>query len=308
MMNRFDPAKHQRRRKAAARWLAAAGAGLAGVLASVAPAQTNPAAVPAPLPVAAPLAPVQTSVSTAALSPTNAINQTAPPPATNTVSFVESLRTDPAFQPYTNLVDHSLFVPSSEIGGGGGASEVGPTFAGSLRVTGFYKRGDDIQASIEDRSDPDKKLFVRVGDSIADTDIKVVGFDLQGRAGLLKKGYEEGRLEYESEAMPPPATGKPGVPGMPGVPAPPGMQAAPRPGVAPLPPPPGAAPNMRPGTAPSAAPSAATDAASRLSARKQQRQQTITRLQQTLQTTTDPAARQRLQNYIQMLEKANAQE
>ena len=81
MMNRFDPAKHQRRRKAAARWLAAAGAGLAGVLASVAPAQTNPAAV-APPSVAAPVAPVQTSATAAALSPTNAINQTAPPPAT----------------------------------------------------------------------------------------------------------------------------------------------------------------------------------------------------------------------------------
>jgi hypothetical protein len=283
--------------------MAAACAAQLGVLAAIAPAQTNTMAVPPPT-IAAPVAPVQIN-GAAAVSPTNMMNQTATTPATNTVSLLESLRTDPAFQSYSNLVEHSLFVPSSEIGGVSGASDVGPTFAGGLRVTGFYKRGNDIQASIEDRTDPDKKLFVHVGDTIADTEIKVVGFDLQGRAVLLKKGDEEGRLEYESEAMPPPASNKPGAPG---VPAPPGMQGPPRPGVAPLPTPPAATANARPGAPPSAATSAAADAANRVAARKQQRLQTITRLQQTLQTTTDPAARQRLQNYIQMLEKANAQE
>ena len=287
------------------RWLSAVCIGLPGLAVPFALAQTNSAVVAPPPPMPAPVLPVRTNVAAATLPPNNAGHQTSQA-STNTVSLVESLRTDPVFQSYSNLVEHSLFVPSSEIGGVGGAAEIGPTFAGGLRVTGFYKRGDDIQASIEDRNDPDKKLFVHVGDTIADSDIKVVGFDLQGRAVLLKKGDEEGRLEYESEATP--APGRPGAPGAPGVPAPPGMPTMQRPGMPPVSAPPGAVPGARPGVAPVASTPAGTDAASRLAARKQQRQQTITRLQQTLQTTTDPAARQRLPNYIQMLEKANAQE
>ncbi len=267
-------------------------------------AQTNPP-VTAPQPMAMPVAPIQPGTAVTALSPTNTSAQTTST-STNTVSLLESLRSDSAFQAYTNLVEHSLFVPASEIGGVSSATDIGPTFAGGLRVTGFFKRGDNIQASIEDRNDPDKKLFVRAGDTIADTEIKVVGFDLPGRAVLLKKGDEEGRLEYESEAMP--AATKPGVPGAPGMPTPPGMPSVTRPGMPPVATPPGAVPNARPGAAQAASMPAGTDPASRLAARKQQRQQTIARLQQTLQSTTDPAARQRLQNYIQMLEKANAQE
>ncbi len=299
-------------RKTSTRWLAAACGGLLAAFATAAPAQTQtnaPVVVSPPANVAtATLA--GTSMAAAASPQTNVINQTAAAPAaTNAFSLIESLQTDPAFQPYTNLVEHSLFMPPSEIGGvSGGAADIGPAFAGGLRVTGFFKRGDDIQASLEDRNDPDKKFFVHIGDTIADTEIKVVGFDLRGRAVLLKKGDEEGRLEYESEAMPVAASGKPSAPGMPGVPAPPGMQTMPRPGVPPTPMQPGTTSGVRSGSTPSATAAAGSDAASRQAARKQQRQQTIARLQQMLQTTTDPAAKQRLQNYIQMLEKANSQE
>ena len=299
------------------RWVAAACGGLLAALAAGASAQTNASAAVAPVAGAVPAAMPQTNVPPAmpsppAVSPTNVVSQTAPPPAgTNAVSVLDLIQTDTAFQSYTNLIEHSLFVPTSEIGGGSGsAGDTGPSFAGGLRLTGFFVRGKVIEASLEDRNEPDKKLFVKTGDTIADTEIKVTGFDLRGRAVLLKKGDEEGRLEYESEAAP--VAGKPGVPGMPGAPGQPGMPMMQRPGMTPMPPQPGMPAGARTAVAsPGAAPTAAagpTGDANRQALRKQQRAQTITRLQQMLQGTTDPAAKQRLQNYIQMLEKANTQE
>lgn len=285
-------------RKIATRWLAAACGGLLAALAIAASAQTNAPTVVAPA----------TNIAPAAVSQTNVISQTATTPAdTNTVSLIDAIQADSAFQSYTNLLEHSLFVPASEIGGSSGASDLGPSFAGGLRVTGFWVRGNVIEASLEDRNEPDKKMFVKAGDMIADTEIKVVGFDLRGRTVLLKKGDEEGRLEYESEAMPAPTAGKPGAPGMPTVPGQPQMQ---RPG---MPPQPGMPPSSRTSvttsrTAPVAVAASGSGDSNRQASRREQRQQTITRLQQMLQSTTDPAAKQRLQNYIQMLEKANTQE
>jgi len=293
-----DPAKQQRMRKAATRWLPAACGGLFAALATAASAQTN-----------APTAVVSaTNIAAAAVSQTNVVSQTTTTPAdTNTVSLVDAIQADSAFQSYTNLLEHSLFVPASEIGGSSGAGDLGLSFAGGLRVTGFWVRGNVIEASLEDRNEPDKKLFVKAGDTITDTEIKVVGFDLPGRAVLLKKGDEEGRLEYESEAMPAPTTGRPGAPGMPAVPGQPQMQ---RPG---MPPQPGMPPSSRTSvttsrTTPVAVAASGSGDSNRQASRREQRQQMIARLQQTLQSTPDPAAKQRLQNYIQMLEKANAQE
>lgn len=278
--------------------------GLLAVLVIAAPAQTN-----VPVVLASP-----TNAAPTAVPQTNVINQTstATPSSTNVVSLAEALQNDPGFQSYTNLLEHSLFVPASEIGGSSGTSDTGPTFAGGLRLTGFFVRGKLIEASLEDRNEPDKKLFVKAGDTIADTEIKVVGFDLRGRAVLLKKGDEEGRLEYESETMPAPTTGKPGAPGMPGVPGPPGTMMQ-RPGMPPMPPQPGMPAGVRTSTAgfrtaPQAVVAGGSGDSNRQTSRREQRQQMIARLQQTLQNTPDPAAKQRLQNYIQMLEKANAQE
>lgn len=295
-------AKQRRKRRIAARWLAAACGGLLAALVLAASAQT-----PVPVAVASP---------SGAAAQTNTVSQTAPAASTNAVSLVEALQSDPGFQSYTNLLEHSLFVPASNIGGGSDAGDTGPTFAGGLRLTGFFVRGKMIEASLEDRNELDKKLFVKMGDVIADTEIKVVGFDLRGRAVLLKKGDEEGRLEYESETMPAPATaGKPGAPGAPAVPGAPGA-AMPRPGMPPTPQPgmPGGVRPAMPGgvrsgaTSARAAAAGAGDDSNSQASRRQSRQQTIARLQQMLQTTTDPAAKQRLQSYIQMLEKANAQE
>ncbi|MFA6563950.1 MAG: hypothetical protein WCV00_18760 [Verrucomicrobiia bacterium] len=298
-------AKQRRKRKIATRWLAAMSGGLLAVLAIAVSAQTN-----VPVVVAS-----STNAVPATVSQTNVISQTATAAtdSTNVVSLVETLQNDPGFQSYTNLLEHSLFVPVSEIGGSSGAGDTGPTFAGGLRLTGFFVRGKLIEASLEDRNEPDKKLFVKAGDIIADTEIKVVGFDLRGRAVLLKKGDEEGRLEYESETMPSPTMGKPGAPGMPGVPGPPGTMMQ-RPGMPPMPPQPGMPAAGARNTVTSsrtATPAVAAgggDDANRQASRRQSRQQMIARLQQTLQNTPDPAAKQRLQNYIQMLEKANAQE
>jgi hypothetical protein len=298
-------AKQQRSSRTAARKLAAACGVPLVALMLAASAQTNaPVATPPPVPVA-PAAGSQTNV----LSQAGAVA----PASTNAVSFVEELQADPGFQSYTNLVEHSLFVPVSEIGGSGGLSDIGPAFAGGLRLTGFFVRGKLIEASLEDRNDPDKKLFVKEGDVIEDTEIKVVGFDLRGRAVLLKKGDEEGRLEYESEAMPAPMAGKPGTPGTSGQPGTmmprPGMpQTMPQPGMPGGVRPAGISPRMGPSGGPGGGGgSGGGDDGSRTS-RRQSRQQMIARLQQTLQNTPDPAAKQRLQNYIQMLEKANAQE
>ncbi|OHE82869.1 MAG: hypothetical protein A2107_15150 [Verrucomicrobia bacterium GWF2_62_7] len=293
-----DPAKQQRTRKIATRWLAAACGGLLAALATAASAQTNAPTVVAPA----------TDIAPAAVSQTNVVSQIATTPAdTNTVSLIDAIQADSAFQSYTNLLEHSLFVPASEIGGSSSAGDLGPSFAGGLRVTGFWVRGNVIEASLEDRNEPDKKMFVKAGDMIADTEIKVVGFDLRGRTVLLKKGDEEGRLEYESEAMPAPTAGKPGAPGMPAVPGQPQMQ---RPG---MPPQPGIPPSSRTSVttsriAPQAVVASGSSDSNRQTSRREQRQQMIARLQQTLQSTPDPAAKQRLQNYIQMLEKANAQE
>lgn len=290
-------AKQRRKRETTTRWAAAACGGLLAALAFAASAQTNAPAIVVP--------PI--SVAPAAVAQTNVVSQTAPPASTNAVSLVEAIQNDPGFQSYTNLLERSLFVPVSEIGGSG-TGDTGPTFAASLRLTGFVKRGNDIQISIEDRNESDKKFFLRVGDTIPDTDIKIVGVDLRGRAVLLKKGDEEGRLEYESEVMPAPTAGKPGAPGMPGAPGA-TMQ---RPGMPPTPLQPGMPGGARtsmasPRTTTPAATGGSGDS-NRQALRREQRQQTIARLQQMLQSTTDPAAKQRLQNYIQMLEKANAQE
>lgn len=238
---------------------------------------------------------------------TNGVSQTAAPlAATNTVSLVDTIQSDAAFHPYTNLVEHSLFVPASDIGSSG-AGDAGPTFATEWRITGFFKVANDVQISLENRNEPDKKFFLRVGETIPDTEIKIVGVDLRGRAVLLKKGDEDARLEYESEAMPPPNAGKPGAPGAPSVPGPSGtaMQRPPMPTPTLTPPAPGGARSSA-GSARSPAPGGEESGSQ--ASRKQSRQQTIARLQQMMQTTTDPAAKQRLQSYIQMLEKANAQE
>jgi hypothetical protein len=300
--------KQRRKRKTPTQQLAAALGGLLAVLTLAATAQTN-----APVVVTPPVA------EASAVAPqTNVISQaeTAAPVSTNAVSLVEMLQNDAAFQTYTNLLEHSLFVPASEIGGVGG-SDTGLTFAGGLRLTGLIVRGGIVEASIEDRNDPDKRMFVKADDVIEGTEIKVVGFDLRNRAVLLKKGDEEGRLEYEMEAMPAPAstTGKPGVAGMPGMPPPQGAM-MPRPGM-----PPSLQPGMAAGVrssgggprlapSPTSSSSAANSAgsASQPTSRREQRQQQIARLQQVLKSTPDPAARQRLQNYIQMLEKANTQD
>ncbi len=297
------PAKQPQTGRTAAQWWAAVWCGLWVACAAVAPAQTN-----VPVAAASPA-----GVAPATATQTNAVNQTsAAPPATNTVSLVESIQADSSFQSYTNLLEHSLFVPASDIGSSG-AGDQGPSFAGSLRVTGFWKQNGVIEASIEDRNEPDKKMFVKMGDMVGDTEIKVVGFDLRGRAVLLKKGDEEGRLEYESEAMAAPTTGKPGVPGMPAAPGQPGMAGAQRPGMPPTPPQPGMPPGSRTGgfpsrTSPQAVAAGGSGESNRQVSRREQREQTITRLRQMMQSTTDPAAKQRLQNYIQMLEKANTQE
>ena len=119
---------------------------------------------------------------------TDVINQMAAAPvATNAVSLAESLQTELAFQPYANLAEHSPFMPYFKPGDNSGAGDAGPFFTSGLRLTGFFKMGNDIQASIEDGSDSKKKFFVRIGDTIADTGIKVVSFDLRVRAVLLKK-------------------------------------------------------------------------------------------------------------------------
>lgn len=288
------------------RWQAAACAAL--LVAMVAWAQTNtPMAVTLPANAASATAPSA-----------GVISEGAPPPsATNTVSLIEMIQNDGAFQSYTNLLEHSLFVPASEIGGSS-AGDTGPTFAGGLRLTGIVVRGVVAEASIEDRNDPDKRMFVKTGDVIPDTEIKVVGFDLRGRALLLKKGDEEGRLEYEMEAAPAPATaGKPPAPGMPSMPPPQGAMMS-RPGMPPSSQPAGAFSGARPGggggfrnAPPSATASGSSGSsgnAGQQTSRREQRQQQIARLQQVMQSTADPAAKQRLQSYIQMLEKANAQE
>lgn len=299
------PVKQQRRNSTAAQRLATVGCGLLVAYAAASSAQTN-------VPVAAASS---ASAAPAAARQTNTVSQAAAAlPSTNVVSLIDTIQADSAFQSYTNLLEHSLFVPASEIGGGsGGASDLGPSFAGGLRVTGFWKHGDVIEASLEDRNEPDKKMFVKMGDMVGDTEVKVVGFDLRGRAVLLKKGDEEGRLEYESEAMSAPTTGKPGAPGMPPAPGQPGTAMMQRPGMPPTPPQPGLPPGSRTGAFPSRTPPQAVTAggsgdSNRQVSRKEQREQTITRLRQMMQSTADPAAKQRLQNYIQMLEKANSQE
>ncbi|MCX6906583.1 MAG: hypothetical protein NTY01_00930 [Verrucomicrobia bacterium] len=296
----FALLEQRRTSKTATRWRAAACAALSVAMAMAAWAQTNaPVAVTSPA--AAPAAGV--------------ISEAAPTPvATNTVSRIEMLQNDGAFQSYTNLLEHSLFVPASEIGGVG-AGDTGPTFAGGLRLTGIVVRGNVTEASIEDRNDPDKRNFFKAGDVIPDTEIKVVGFDLRGRAVLLKKGDEEGRLEYETEAMPAPVAAKPGVPGMPAMPPPQGVL-LPRPGMPPTQQPSGMSAGARTGgggfrTAPPAASGGSASGSSNAgqqTSRREQRQQQIARLQQVMQSTADPAAKQRLQSYIQMLEKANTQE
>jgi hypothetical protein len=303
--------QRQKRKAAVRRWAAACG-GLLAVLVLAASAQTA--------------APAGETPPAATPPQTNLVNQAAAPNSTNTVSLVETLQNDPGFQSYTNLLEHSLFVPASEIGGSGDSDDLGPKFAGGLRLTGFFVRGAKIEASLEDRNEPDKKFFVEAGDIIKDgelikvrdlkkhgaimdgTEIKVVGFNLRGRAIHLKKGDDEDWLEYESEAMPAPAaTAKPGAPGTPTVPGAPGA-AMQRPGMPPtMSPQAGMAGGPRPGPFGPRAGGGGDDSASQGS-RKQSRQQTIARLQEMMKNTPDAAARQRLKNYIEMLEKSNARD
>ena len=225
---------------------------------------------------------------------TNGVDQTT---SGTTNNLSQTIVNDPAFQRFTNLVAHSLFTPTSA--SSTGASDTGvPAFAADLRLTGIFKFGDVIQVSIESRSEPDKKLFVRVGEMIGDTGIKIVSVDFPGRAVVLAKGEEQGRLEYESEAAPAPpqqvaGAQKPGTPAMMPPGGPPGGPPGPRGGLNQPPPPQG---------------TSGTDGNSMRTTRAQNRRQTIDRLRQMLQNTTDPAAQQRLKSYIQLLEKANSEE
>ncbi|MCX7825260.1 MAG: hypothetical protein N2689_06845 [Verrucomicrobiae bacterium] len=214
----------------------------------------------------------------------------------NTLSQI--IANDPAFQRFTNLVEHSLFTATSAAGAESSGSDV-PGFAADLRLTGIIKLGEVIQVSIESRSEPDKKYFVRVGEMIPDTEVKVVSVDFPGRAVVLAKGEEQGRLEYESEAAPAPAAALP-----PGSPQRPGMPPMGMPGGPPGP----RGPMSQPPPPPQAGAGPGGGGGDTRAMRAQNRRQTIERLRQMLQTTTDPAAQQRLRSYIQLLERAAAQE
>ncbi|MBM3891084.1 MAG: hypothetical protein FJ388_18380 [Verrucomicrobia bacterium] len=255
----------------------------------------QPAVTPLPPPSGPVATPSPVVLPPAAPGQTNAIPQTA---TGTTNSLAEIIANDPAFQRFTNLVANSLFTPTSAATETSGTDV--PAFAANLRLTGIVKFGDDVQVSIEDRNEPDKKFFVRIGETIADTEVKVVSVDFPGRAVVLAKGEEQGRLEYESEAAPAPAI--PGMPGMPpGGPQRPGMPPTAMPGG---PQGPRGAMSQPPPPQAGAGPGGADTRMSRA----QNRQQTIDRLRQMLQTTTDPAAQQRLRSYIQLLERAAAQE
>ena len=225
-------------------------------------------------------------------------------PAMMATNAIEAIHADPRFQPFTNMVLHSPFLPSgaSAVGSSSPSAIEGAAFAASLRLTGFYIQGGNAEASLEDRSESDKKYFVRLGDVMGDTEIKGPGFDLPTRAVYLQKGEQHPRLEYENEA-PPLAPSTPGRPGTtpPGFPPPAGTSGAFRPPTTP--------PAMQPQrpTAPAPTAGAGGDSSGR-DMRRRNRQQTVERLKQMLQKTTDQATQQRLQSMITMLERADAQD
>jgi hypothetical protein len=259
-------------------------------------AQPNLAPPPPPPPPTGPVATPNPVVLPAA-----APGQSNPAPSTTTGtsnSLAEIIANDPGFQRFTNLLDHSLFSPSSASSAPTTGTDV-PAFAADLRLTGIWKFSTVVEVSMESRSEPDKKYFVRVGDTIPDTEVKIVSVDFPGRAVVLAKGEEQGRLEYESEAAPAPAM--PGMP--PGGPQRPGMP----PGMMPGGPPGSRGPMGQPPPPPQmgGGPGGGGDGRAM---RAQNRRQTIDRLRQMLQGTTDPAAQQQLRSYIQLLERAAEQE
>jgi len=223
---------------------------------------------------AAPLSPLTTTTPAAAGTP-------APPAA-------PSLENDPAFQKFAGILEHSPFVPSGSLSASLGAAE-GAAFAADFKLTGFYVRNGVVEGSLESKSEPEKKYFLKAGDVIPDTEIKITGFDLSNRAVLMSRGDEAARLEYETEAAAVPLMAGQAMPGTPAANA--QMQQRPPP----LPP-------------PAAGKRGGNDDSERKASRKASRQQTIERLKNMLKNTTDPAAQQRLQSMISMLERVDAQE
>jgi hypothetical protein len=234
-------------------------------------------AQPAPSPAPPAVAPVATAPVT---TETNA------PP---TAAGIEG---DAAFQKFTGILDPSPFVPSGSMFQGLSSAE-GAAFAGELKLTGFYVQNGVVEVSLESKSEPEKKYFLKAGDTIPDTDVKITGFDLPNRAVLMSRGEEAARLEYETEAAAVPMMAGQAKPGTPAAAA----QQAGRPMQGP---PPQQSVGKRGDNG--------GDDASRKASRKANRQQTIERLKGMLKNTTDPGAQQRLQSMISMLEKADAQE
>ncbi|MBI5395507.1 MAG: hypothetical protein HZA91_09455 [Verrucomicrobia bacterium] len=226
-----------------------------------------------------------TPLTPLATTPAPAATETNAPPAAG-------IEGDPAFQKFTDMLEHSPFVPSGSLSHGLSAAE-GAAFAGELKLTGFFVRSGVVEVSLENRSEPEKKYFLKVGDTIPDTDIKITGFDLPNRAVLMSRGDEAARLEYETEAAPVPMMAGQAKPGTPAA----AVQTTQQ-----RPPPPGQPPSFgKKGNG-------GGDEGDRKASRKASRQQTIERLRGMLKSNSDPATQQRLQSMISMLEKADAQE
>jgi hypothetical protein len=207
---------------------------------------------------------------------------------TNAAPAAPSIENDPAFQKFAGILEQSPFVPSGSMSQGLGSAE-GAAFAAELKLTGFYVRNGVVEVSIESKNEPEKKYFLKSGDIIPDSDITITGFDLPNRAVLMSRGEEAARLEYETEAAAVPMMAGQAKPGTPAA-------AAQMPQRPPLPPPPSAAKRSN------------GDDSERKAARKANRQQTIERLKNMMKNTTDPAAQQRLQSMVSLLERADAQE
>lgn len=224
------------------------------------------------------------------VTPLTPLATTTAPAATETNASPAgpSIESDPAFQKFAGMLDHSPFVPSGSMTQGLGSAE-GAAFAAELKLTGFYVRNGVAEVSLESKSEPEKKYFLKSGDIIPDTEIKITGFDLPNRAVLMSRGEEAARLEYETEAAAVPIMAGQAKPGTPAAAA--QMQQRPPP------PPP-----------PSAGKRGNGDDGDRKTSRKANRQQTIERLKGMMKNTSDPAAQQRLQSMISMLERADAQE
>ncbi len=216
----------------------------------------------------------------------------APAAETGAATATSGIENDPAFQKFTEILEHSPFVPSGSMTPGLSSAE-GAAFAGALKLTGFFVRDGVVQVSLEDKNEPEKKYFLKAGDTIPDTDIKITGFDLPNRSVLMSRGEEAARLEYETEAAAVPIMAGQAKPGTPAAAA----QQTARPTQ-------GQPPQQSFGKRGDNG----GDEAGRKASRKASRQQTIERLKGILKNTADPAAQQRLQNMISMLEKADTQE